>query len=268
MLSIILITFEYMTTKFYKYQATGNDFVIIDLRENKLQIDKEHIKKICDRKFGIGSDGLMLIKKHKNVDFEMEFYNPDGSKSFCGNGSRCAVLFNYHQGFTPKNCCFITNDGEHQGYVADNESVKISILGPVSVNKLSNGDYEVNTGSPHYIQYKSKIKELDFISYCKSIRNNDLYLKDGINVNLVENNSDSLFMRTYERGVENETLSCGSGVTAVALAHGMENSNLNSVEVKTLGGNLKVEFQKKSNLFSNVFLSGPSSFVFSGEINI
>ena len=257
-----------MLVKFFKYQGTGNDFIIIDTRENKIDINKKIIEKICDRKYGIGSDGLMLIKNIKDYDFEMIFYNPNGSQSFCGNGSRCAVLYNFHQGLIQKKCSFFTNDGPHQGYISDNEMVRISVLGPVTINELSNGDYEINTGSPHYIQFKSSLEKLDFITYCRSIRNSSHYKDVGINVSLVEEQNQNLFMRTYERGVENETLSCGSGVTAAALAFGMQNQKLNKVEVNTPGGKLYVEFKKRNHSFDDIFLSGSSSFVFSGEINI
>ena len=257
-----------MNVKFFKYQGTGNDFIIIDLRKFNININKETVSKICDRKYGIGSDGLMLINNKKNYDFEMVFYNPDGSKSFCGNGSRCAVLYNFHQGLIQKKCSFYTNDGPHQGHIYEGEIVKISILGPVTVKKLLNGDYQANTGSPHYIQFRSSWESLDFITHCRSIRNNIQYKVNGINVNLVKSQNQELFMRTYERGVENETLSCGSGVTAAALAYAIQNDIPNKVLVNTLGGQLFVEFEKKDTTFTEIFLSGPSSFVFSGEINI
>lgn len=259
-----------MNVKFFKYQGTGNDFIIIDLRKLNININinKETVKKICDRKYGVGSDGLMLINNKKNYDFEMVFYNPDGSKSFCGNGSRCAVLYNFHQGLIQKKCSFYTNDGPHQGHIYEGEIVKISILGPVTVKKLLNGDYQANTGSPHYIQFRSSWESLDFITHCRSIRNNIQYKDKGINVNLVKSQNQELFMRTYERGVENETLSCGSGVTAAALAYAIQNDISNKLSLNTLGGQLFVEFEKKDTTFTEIFLSGPSSFVFSGEINI
>ena len=149
-----------------------------------------------------------------------------------------------------KENALFTNDGPHQGYISDNdEIVRISVLGPVTINELSNGDYEINTGSPHYIQFKSSLEKLDFITYCKSIRNSSHYKNVGINVNLVRGENQNLFMRTYERGVENETLSCGSGVTAAALAFGMKNQILNKVHVNTPGGKLTVEFKKTKAFF-------------------
>ena len=258
-----------MTIPFYKYQGTGNDFIIIDSSKYDLQILKKHIVKLCDRKFGVGSDGLIIIKTHKEYDFEMQFFNPDGSKSFCGNGSRCAALYCYHQGLVQSNCSFLTNDGDHTAKIFNNDSVMISIIEPVSVNKLSNGDFTVNTGSPHYIQFNESLKNLNFLNHCKSIRNNDAFIKEGINVNIVKKLTDGIEIRTYERGVENETLSCGSGVTAAALVFAYQNQMIkNSVNVNTKGGSLKVDFKRESDFFKEVYLTGPSKFVFSGEFHL
>jgi diaminopimelate epimerase len=257
-----------MLVEFYKYQGTGNDFVIIDLRTNNIQLTSENITTICDRKFGIGSDGIILINDHKDYDFEMKFFNPDGSSSFCGNGSRCSVLYNFHHGFIQRKCNFLTNDGVHEAIVKTDEIVRVSINSPQQFAELKNESFEINTGSPHYIQFMSEINCIDFLTYCKSIRNNKNYKKEGININLVKVKNSKLIIRTYERGVENETLSCGSGVTAAALAFGYKNSKLNKVHVQTLGGDLTVDFKRNKNIFSDIYLSGPSSFVFKGELNI
>jgi diaminopimelate epimerase len=257
-----------MLINFFKYQGTGNDFIIIDFREKNIKLTDEIIKSICNRKFGIGSDGLMIIKNHDDYDFEMKFFNPDGSSSFCGNGSRCAVLYSLHHGFIQRKCSFLTNDGVHQATVNKDEIVRVSIRNPQQFNELKNDSFEINTGSPHYIQFMSDINQLDFLTYCKSIRNNKKYKKNGININLVEDKNSNLIMRTFERGVENETLSCGSGVTAAALAFGYRKKNINKVHIKTLGGNLIVEFKMNKSTFSEIHLSGPSSFVFKGELNI
>ena len=257
-----------MLVKFNKYQGTGNDFVIIDLTKDDFKFSQNQIKKICDRNHGIGADGLILISNHNSLSFEMKFFNPDGSTSFCGNGSRCAVLFCFHQGIVQSNCSFMTNDGIHQGQVLEDEKIKISIKSPVLVDKLSNGDFEVNTGSPHYVQVSESLDNIDFNNYCKSIRNNDKYFQDGININLVKIEDDFLDMRTYERGVEDETLSCGSGVTATALAIAYENKIENSLLVKTRGGKLKVDFERSENKFEKIFLSGSAKFVFSGDYNL
>ena len=258
-----------MTIKFYKYHGTGNDFIIIDSIKEDFPFLKKQIVELCDRKFGVGSDGLIIIKSHKEFDFEMQFFNPDGSSSFCGNGSRCAVLYCFHQGLIQAKCSFLTIDGAHTAKILNNDSVMISIVEPVSVNKLSNGDFTVNTGSPHYIQFTENFKSLDFLNHCKSIRNNDVYINDGINVNIVKKLKDGIEIRTYERGVENETLSCGSGVTAAALTFAYQNKFVgNSVNVKTKGGDLKVNFKKESDFFKDIYLIGPSKFVFSGEFHL
>ena len=205
-----------------------------------------------------------MISKSNKYDFELSFYNPDGSESFCGNGSRCAVLYSFHHGLIQRKCTFLTNDGVHKAQIINEDRVSISIKSPKEFNYLKNDSFEINTGSPHFIQFLSEINQLDFLSYCKSIRNSKSYKKKGINVNLVKAEKSNIIMRTYERGVENETLSCGSGVTAAALAFGYINSNISKVNVQTLGGDLTVEFNMKNNIFSNIYLSGPTSFVFKG----
>jgi diaminopimelate epimerase len=177
-------------------------------------------------------------------------------------------LYCFHQGYIQSNCSFITNDAIHQGQILEDENIKISINSPVLVDRLPNGDFEVNTGSPHYVQIANSLDNIDFKKHCKLIRNNDKYFKNGINVNLVKIEDNFLDMRTYERGVEDETLSCGSGVTATALAIAFANKIDNSLSVKTRGGNLKVEFNRTENSFDKVFLSGPAKFVFSGDYDL
>ena len=257
-----------MLFKFTKYQGTGNDFVIIDLTKDNFKFSENHIRKICNRKYGIGADGLILISNHDRVSFEMKFFNPDGSASFCGNGSRCAVLYCFHQGIVQSNCSFMTNDGIHQAQVLKDENIKISIKTPVLVDKLMNGDFEVNTGSPHYVQITENLDNLDFNKHCKLIRNSDKYFQNGININLVKVEDDFLDMRTYERGVEDETLSCGSGVAATALAIAFENKIDDSLLVNTRGGKLKVDFERVENSFEKVFLTGSAKFVFSGDYDL
>ncbi len=258
-----------MIINFYKYQGTGNDFIIIDSRDINLDLTKSKIKKITDRKFGIGSDGVMVITNHPDYHFEMQFYNPDGTQSFCGNGSRCAALFSFHMGICPRECNFLSNDGIHSAKVMDDLNVKINIVGPVKLNQLSSGDFELNTGSPHYIRFVNNLKIEEFISECRSIRNNEIYFDHGINVNFVSLEKNGIAIRTYERGVEDETLSCGSGVTAAALAYGFKNNiDLGNVSVNTIGGDLTVDYVRNNNLFENIFLTGPAKFVYRGEIDL
>ena len=257
-----------MIINFFKYQGTGNDFVIIDARKLKYDFSNADVAKLCNRKFGIGSDGLILIKDHKDVDFEMQFYNPDGTMSFCGNGSRCAVLFCFHNGLCRKKSTFLTNDGFHTAEIMDTENVRINILSPIKVNQFENGDFQTNTGSPHYVRFVKDLVNIDFLEECKSIRYNDNYKKEGINVNMVVDKESEIEMRTYERGVENETLSCGSGVTAAALSFAFLKKKESSINVRTKGGALKVDFILKNGHFEEVYLTGPAQYVYRGEFDL
>jgi len=254
--------------EFYKYQGTGNDFVVIDDRKESFDLNNiSLIQKICDRKFGIGSDGLILIRKHSSLDFTMIFYNPDGSKSFCGNGSRCAVQFvNDQQMFSKSEYSFEAIDGNHIGKIVRDE-VSISINDLKECRKIGD-DYFLNTGSPHYIKFVNEIEIVDVIEEGSTIRYSDAFKPNGTNVNFVEKVNQHIKVRTYERGVENETLSCGSGVTASALSSALK-ENLNSpIKVETPGGILTVSFKKIAENFSDIFLSGPAKFVFKGEMNV
>lgn len=251
--------------EFHKYQGTGNDFIIID--DRKVNFDSENtriVRNLCDRKFGIGADGLILIRKHPVMDFTMIFYNPDGSKSFCGNGSRCAVQFVHDtQMFIKNEYSFEAIDGKHIGYI-ESGWVCVSINDLKECKKVKD-DYFLNTGSPHYILYVKKISEVDVVNDGKKIRYSDSFQPDGTNVNFVEVEKDHIKVRTYERGVENETLSCGSGVTASALSAALKENLTSPVTVKTPGGILSVSFKRSGDQFSEIFLSGPAKLVFKGE---
>jgi diaminopimelate epimerase len=251
--------------EFYKYQGTGNDFIIIDDRKEYFNLENvRKVRNLCDRKFGIGADGLILIRKHPVMDFTMIYYNPDGSKSFCGNGSRCAVQFVYDTGmFTKNEFSFEAIDGNHIGYI-ESGWVCISVNDLRECKKVD-GDYFLHTGSPHYIRYVNKISEVDVLNEGKKIRYSDSFKPDGTNVNFVEVEKDHIKVRTYERGVENETLSCGSGVTASALSAVLKENLSSPVTVKTPGGILSVSFKRSGNDFSEIFLAGPAKFVFKGE---
>lgn len=260
-----------MALLFTKYQGTGNDFILIDNRDKNLHLDKKQIELLCDRKFGVGSDGLILIEPDPNSDFEMVFYNPDGSQSFCGNGSRCAIHF-YHQIVSDKKTTyrFKAIDGIHLGEIISESKISVTMTDTKLSRKMKeiNG-YFMDTGSPHFIQFMDNMN-FDIQEKGKNIRNNtDLFGNNGTNVNFVQILEDgSIFVRTYERGVENETLSCGTGVTASGLVYS-ELKNVNSpVEVKTKGGNLEIEFEEVNNTFKNVKLVGPANSVFTGEIEI
>ncbi|GAA0892554.1 diaminopimelate epimerase [Fulvivirga kasyanovii] len=254
--------------KFYKYQATGNDFILIDNRTTGYKFSSGQIQKLCDRKFGIGADGLILIQDHDSYDFEMVYYNPDGSQSLCGNGSRCAVNFASHLGIVGKSTRFLAYDGEHLAEILDNEEVRLKMADVQNVRLMADGMF-IDTGSPHLIKYVINVKNYRVYDEGKAIRNGGLFKEAGVNVNFVEITGNSeIFNRTYERGVENETLSCGTGVTAAAISashKGLESP----VTVNTIGGTLAVEFKKhEDGSYSDVYLIGPAERVFEGTIEM
>lgn len=256
-----------MTIKFYKYQGTGNDFVMIDNRDLSLnKSDLSLAKKLCDRKFGIGADGLILIENHCELDFEMIYFNADGTQSFCGNGSRCAVAFAHELGMIQKTTRFMAIDGIHDAKISK-ERVELK-MGDKPTFEQSDEFFFIHTGSPHYIEYRANVSEIDIISEAQKIRYNERFKAEGTNVNYVEYLvGNSLKMRTYERGVEGETLSCGTGATAVALS-GSVKYNLNSpVVIHVPGGELEVRFDEIANRqFENIWLIGPAEKTFVGEI--
>ncbi|MEQ9166356.1 MAG: diaminopimelate epimerase [Fulvivirga sp.] len=256
------------TVPFYKYQATGNDFILIDNRDGIVKASIELAQKLCDRKFGIGSDGLILIQKHDTSDFEMVFYNPDGSQSLCGNGSRCAVNFAQKLGLLDNYTTFMAYDGLHEAEILDNKEVRLKMSNVQNVSHLADGTF-VDTGSPHLMVFTNEVNNCNVVEAGRSIRYSDTFKAKGINVNFVEVKEDnSIFVRTYERGVENETLSCGTGVTASALAS-TEKGLVSPIRVSTKGGNLSIEFEKNSTSeFTEIYLIGPAKEVFSGTIDI
>lgn len=253
--------------EFYKYQGTGNDFVMIDNRNLQFPIDKNLIEKCCDRRFGIGGDGLILLENHPALDFKMVYYNADGRESsMCGNGGRCIIAFaNFLEIFKTKTK-FEAIDGLHEGELK-NGNIRLKMADVAEIKNIDQ-DFELNTGSPHYIQFIENAENFDVLKNGKAIRNSERYLKEGINVNFVEQISENeIFVRTYERGVEDETFSCGTGVTAAALTM-MKNTKETTIQVKTLGGNLKVSAEKKENSFQNIWLEGPAVKVFKGKIKL
>ncbi|MBA3706020.1 MAG: diaminopimelate epimerase [Bacteroidetes bacterium] len=260
-----------MQINFYKYQGTGNDFIIIDNRELKFNRgDNAFVARLCDRRFGIGADGLMLLQTKKGYDFEMVYYNSDGNESsMCGNGGRCISEFARTLGLVKDKVHFIAIDGEHESVVKPSFiSLKMKDVKNVELN----ADFAyLNTGSPHYVAFVNNVEQYPVFTEGKKIRNNVRFKAEGTNVNFIEKKYNELFVRTYERGVENETYSCGTGVTAAALVASLKNVSTaqDYCDIKTLGGNLKVKFNKHSdNSFSDVWLEGPATFVFKGEVNI
>ena len=259
-----------MEIKFYKYQGTGNDFVILDNRSGDYDmLSSKLIRKLCDRRFGIGADGLMLMNNKAGYDFEMIYFNSDGKAgSMCGNGGRCIVQFARDMGISQTLYSFMATDGAHEAEIDENNIVRIKMQ---DVNAVEDGKgyFILNTGSPHFIKFTTDVRNIDVVKKGKEIRYNDVFKKDGTNVNFVENiNADSIYMRTYERGVEDETFSCGTGVTAAALVSAHNDKGFNAVNVQTNGGWLSVEFTKiNAHTFTDIYLCGPAKFVFAGTVN-
>ena len=259
-----------MKLHFYKYQGTGNDFVMID---NRLEIFPKNtalIEKLCDRRFGIGGDGLILLENDSDTDFKMVYYNSDGNESsMCGNGGRCIVAFAKKLGVFENETTFIAVDGLHFAKINEDETVSLQMKNVDDV--LIKDDYVfMNTGSPHHVQMVDDLKNFPVKNAGAEIRYSDLYGNAGSNVNFVEQiNNDTFAVRTYERGVEDETLSCGTGVTAVAIAmFATGKTKSKEVNLNVEGGSLKVNFQREKDNFTNVFLIGPATLVFSGTIQI
>lgn len=256
-----------MNLTFYKYQGTGNDFVMVDNRTKTFP--KENIKAIshlCDRHFGIGADGVILIENDTEFDFKMIYFNADGSETFCGNGGRCAVAFAKQLGIIENTTNFIAVDGSH---FAEIENAIVS-LKMIDVEEIQVKEHSVfaYTGTQHHVELVDKLDDYPVYKNGKKIR--DSYSEPGSNVNFVEQINEATFrVRTYEKGVENETLACGTGVTAVAVAmHKINKTKSNLISLPVEGGNLEVSFTEENGVYKNVFLKGPATFVFKGEIQI
>lgn len=255
---------------FSKYQGTGNDFIIIDNRDSSISLTNEQVKHLCDRKFGIGADGLMLLQRKIGYDFEMVYYNADGNLgSMCGNGGRCLTQFAFDCAIVKERYKFIASDGEHEAFFSDNQWIHLKMKDVDTIINL-HGESVVNTGSPHYIKPVESVDKIDVFKEGREIRYSKEYELEGINVNFVEQtDEDNIYVRTYERGVEDETLSCGTGVTASALVFYHNDNGFNRIEVTTLGGKLAVEFDKIGECsFDNIWLCGPATFVFKGDVLI
>lgn len=260
-----------MSISFCKYHGAGNDFIIVDNRSNTIKINAEQISRLCHRHFGIGADGLMLLNSSVEFDFEMDYYNSDGSGStMCGNGGRCIVAFASRLGIIGQTTRFLASDGQHEAELLSNGEVKLKMINATQPEKANKGFF-VNTGSPHHVEFLHDIRNLDVYSAGRSIRYSSHYAKAGTNVNFVKEIAlGKLDLRTYERGVENETLACGTGAVASALSYAHKNSNnrLEMVDIRVQGGQLKVYFRHTENGFEDIWLQGPAEFVFKGEIQI
>lgn len=256
-----------MKQTFYKYQGTGNDFVILDNRKDIFnKADTKLVANLCDRRFGIGADGLILLENHDDSDFKMVYYNSDGNEStMCGNGGRCLVAFAKEIGIINNKAIFMAIDGLHHAEIVE-DIVKLQMQ-DVSNIETFNKHVFLDTGSPHHVELRHQIDTIDIQKEGASIRYGQPYNEEGANVNFVEKINDTVFsVRTYERGVEDETFSCGTGVTAVGIAMkatGKTQENL--ITLKTKGGDLKVSFRPDGSGFKDVWLIGPASLVYKGE---
>ncbi len=262
-----------MHLNFFKYEGTGNDFILIDNRNQTFPLinKPETIKKLCDRHFGIGADGLLILQNKEGYDFEMLYFNADGKEgSMCGNGGRCMVAFAKHLEIVNDETNFLAVDGPHYAKISEKGTwVSLQMIDVQTIH--SDGEaFVLNTGSPHYVLPVNDLEKRDVYQEGKNIRNNETYKAQGINVNFVEDFEDYYFVRTYERGVEDETFACGTGVTAVAMSMAKKkglSGKIHSV-IKVKGGDLSVDFNYDGNTFTEVFLEGPATFVFLGATNI
>jgi len=261
-----------MEIVFTKYHASGNDFIIIDNRkDSKQEFKNKIVQLLCDRHYGVGADGLILIEHNERGGIHIDYRNADGSKSLCGNGSLCAV--HYLSKILKENIMsFTAFDGLHYVLFLNNQ---ISMNNVRTIKRI-NDDFELNTGSPHYVHFSQEIASFDIFQYGKQIRFSEKYQKKGINVNVVEELSkNKLFVRTYERGVENETLSCGTGATASAIAYAYKQQKigLSRIEIRTIGHKTKqysmeISFHYDGKEFSNIQFYNHVEYVFEGSINL
>lgn len=260
-----------MQLEFYKYQGTGNDFVMIDNRTGFFP--KENVQlvaRLCDRRFGIGADGLILLENDTDTDFKMVYYNSDGNlSSMCGNGGRCLVAFAKHLSVIKDKCTFIATDGLHHASIANDGIVSLQMIDVDNIIKESDYTF-MNTGSPHHVQMVDDLEHYNVKENGAALRYGSLYGKEGSNINFVKKiNEDTFSLRTYERGVEDETLACGTGATAVAIAMNVTGQTKStSIKLNVEGGKLVVSFDKNDNQFTNVFLIGPAEFVFKGVVEL
>lgn len=260
-----------MQIDFYKYQGTGNDFVMIDNRT--LFFPKENVQLVahlCDRRFGIGGDGLILLENDEATDFKMVYYNSDGNEgSMCGNGGRCLVAFAKKLNVFEGSCTFIATDGLHHASIDKDGVVSLQMIDVANIKKETNYTF-MNTGSPHHVQVVDDLEHYNVKENGAALRYGSLYGKEGSNINFVKQiNADTFSLRTYERGVEDETLACGTGATAVAIAmNATGQTAATAINLNVEGGKLAVSFDVDNEKYTNVFLIGPAEFVFKGSIEV
>lgn len=252
--------------EFYKYHGAGNDFILIDDRVRTFDASNASlVNKLCDRHFGIGADGLMLLQNDEDSDFKMVYYNADGNLStMCGNGGRCIVRFAEMLGIVNEQAVFNAIDGLHRATILSEETVRLEMGDVHSITQLDDHAYLLDTGSPHYVLPVSDLDTMDVRTAGYAIRNSDRFEAEGVNVNFIEQRGDGIAIRTYERGVEDETLACGTGVTAAAIASHVMGWGSNEVNVQAVGGVLRVTFDVEGERFTNIWKEGPTAFVFKG----
>jgi diaminopimelate epimerase len=260
-----------MQVDFVKYQGTGNDFILLDDRNLVFQHSPELISKLCDRNFGIGADGLLLLRNCEGFDFEMVYFNSDGSHAtFCGNGGRCIVAFASSLGIIGSDCKFKAADGPHSGSILEHSgnisNVRLQMRDAILYENQPSHVY-LNSGTYHYIEFHDNPDKLNLVEYARKIRYDKKFEPHGTNVNIVDIKGNELFVRTYEKGVEDETLSCGTGVTASAIAASLRMGGTRWI-VHTKGGILEVEFDRQGEHFTQIYLQGPATRVFEGTYNI
>ncbi len=258
---------------FEKYHGAGNDFIMIKDMDNTIRLSTEEITFLCNRRLGVGADGMIIVRNDADMDYRMHYYNADGREStMCGNGGRCVAAFAYNQKISGINQRFNGPDGAHSARINSHNGSEFSItlkLNDVEAINSGQGFFTLNTGSPHYISFTHSIDTMDVKSQGRKIRFSSQFAPDGLNVNFVEEKNGKLYVRTYERGVEDETLSCGTGVTAAALAWAKQkNLVTGTIPIITRGGEMQVSFRNDNNIFSSIFLSGPAIRVFEGSFDI
>ena len=260
-----------MKIEFSKYEGAGNDFIIIDNRNLAFPHDELVIRKLCDRHFGIGADGLLLVQNSEAAEFEMIYFNSDGNAAtFCGNGGRCIVAFAYKAGLIGKTCRFAAADGIHSASILNSDKAQMTIelmMTDATIYKVESEQVYLNTGTFHIVKFVDNPDEIDLVKEGSAIRYMPEYQPHGTNVNFVKIDNSELFIRTYEKGVEAETLACGTGITASAIAASLKEGG-NHFDVHAVGGDLKVDFVRKGNAFTNIKLTGPATYVFNGTLNI
>jgi diaminopimelate epimerase len=271
--SLALHSNEKMKTEFRKYHGTGNDFILIDNRVLNWSPGQQQVAALCDRHFGIGADGLMLLSAQSGYDFKMTYFNADGKEStMCGNGGRCLTAFAKDLGVIGRKADFLASDGCHIAEILWEHGHETYIrlkMQDTAIGQVFDDGISIDTGSPHFVLFTTNLDETDVRIAGKELRFDPRFSPEGTNVNFAEARKDHLYVRTYERGVENETLSCGTGVTAVALAFAsLQQKSLSELSIATPGGKLQVQFRRSASRFTDIWLEGPASHVFRGEVEI